>query len=261
MEFCSFSSGSSGNSYMIRQGKTVLLCDCGISGKKIFEGLRMCGCEPDDVSGILISHEHQDHTKSIRTVIKKTGSSAFMNPGTWESIRDKVPDDRQVLIENGSGFSIGGIDISSFSVSHDAADPAAYCFEAGGRKLSILTDTGYVSNEMIDQICDSDLLVLEANHDVNVLQVGPYPYHLKRRILSDEGHLSNEAAAECIVRICEKVSKPRRILLAHLSHKNNTPMMAEITVKNILEEAGIFTGGDLLIDVITREKISPVYEV
>ena len=261
MEFCSFSSGSSGNSYMVRQGGTVLLVDCGISGKKIFAGLRARGAAPEAVSGILISHEHSDHAKSLRVVVRKTGCSAFMNAGTWACLHDKVPEDRQVMIRCGERFSVGEVQVETFALSHDAAEPMGYSFLAGGRKLSIMTDTGYVSDAMLEAVADADLLVLEANHDVNVLQMGPYPYALKRRILSEEGHLSNEAAAACILRLHEMKDKPRRILLAHLSHQNNTPEMARVTVSNMLEEEGLLTGGSVLLDVVTRDEISPLYEV
>ena len=130
-----------------------------------------------------------------------------------------------------------------------------------GARRSNVRFTGYVSDAMLEAVADADLLVLEANHDVNVLQMGPYPYALKRRILSEEGHLSNEAAAACILRLHAMKDKPRRILLAHLSHQNNTPEMARVTVSNMLEEEGLLTGGSVLLDVVTRDEISPLYEV
>ncbi|MEA4921940.1 MAG: MBL fold metallo-hydrolase [Eubacteriaceae bacterium] len=262
LEFCSFSSGSSGNSYMIRTDETVLLVDCGISGKKIFAGLDSVGLEPEDVNGILITHEHSDHVKSLRIVAKKSCEAiTYSNISTWQYIAELVPEERQVTFISGDSFVVGDIEVHSFSTSHDAADSVGYSFRSNGRQISIVTDTGYVSEDIFEEIKDADLLALEANHDVDVLRMCRYPYQVKRRILSDEGHLSNEAAGECICRLVEENDKERQILLSHLSRENNTPEMAEITIKNILEEAGIHTGGRLKMDVVVRDKVSPVYQV
>lgn len=262
MEFCSFSSGSSGNSYMVRAGETVLLVDCGISGRKIFEGLARVGQQPEDVNGILITHEHSDHIKSIRIVARKSRTAiAYSNIATWEHIGDKVPRERQMVFESGDRFAIGDIVVQSFSTSHDAADSVGYSFECNGRKASIVTDTGVITPEIYSEILDADLIALEANHEPEVLQFCRYPYNVKRRILSDRGHLSNEAAAECICHLMEDSERPRRILLSHLSKENNTPEMARVTVSNILEEAGIIPGDRLKLDVINRDEVSPVFEV
>lgn len=261
LEFCSLASGSSGNSYVVRHGDTVLLVDCGISGKKIFSGLKEHGMEPTEVSGVLITHEHSDHTKSIKVVLKKSQALAYMNIGTWQCLSDKVPEEKQILIGSREEFQIGDITIRPFVVSHDATEPLGYSFIAGGRQLSILTDTGIVTDSIERAVRDADLLVVEANHDVNVLQMSSYPYSLKRRILGNKGHLSNEAAATCIMKVYQSNDKPRQILLAHLSHQNNTPEMARITVCNMLEEAGIVPGGDIYLDVITRDAVSSMYQV
>ncbi len=261
MEFCSLASGSSGNSYVVRHGDTVLLVDCGISGKKIFAGLKDHGMEPTEVTGVLITHEHVDHTKSIKIVLKKTQALAYMNIGTWQCLSDKVPEKNQILIGSREEFQIGAITVRPFVVSHDATEPLGYSFVADGRQLSILTDTGIVTESIEKAVKDADLLVLEANHDSNVLQMSSYPYSLKRRILGNKGHLSNEAAADCIMKVHQKNSKPRQILLAHLSHQNNTPEMAKITVCNMLEEAGILPGGNIEVDVVTRDTVSPMYRV
>jgi len=261
-EFCSFSSGSSGNSYLVRSERTALLVDAGISGKKIFEGLEATGTDRDMVRGILITHEHSDHIRSLRIVTKKTPAALVCsNFATLKYIEDMVPEERRLTFDSGEDFEIGDIKIRSFRTSHDAAEPVGYSFFNGGRQISILTDTGYVSEEAFAEIKNADLLALEANHDVNVLQVCRYPYYVKRRIAGDKGHLSNEAAAECICRLIEEDDRERHILLSHLSKENNSPEMAEITIKNILEDAGVAGGSKMRLDVITRDCVSPLFEV
>lgn len=260
LSFCSFASGSSGNCYMVRCDDTVLLVDVGISGKKIMEGLEANGVPPQNVAGILITHEHSDHIKSLKVAAKKMpGANIYCTMGTWPFIKEWVPLERQIAFESGETFRIGALTVKSFHISHDAADPVGYSFFAEEKQISILTDTGCVTEEIFDEIRDADLVALEANHDKDVLQYCRYPYHIKRRILSDYGHLSNEAAGDCICRLAEANTKKRKILLSHLSRENNTPEMATITVTNILEAAGIYAGGDLHIDVITRERISGIY--
>jgi len=232
----------------------------GISGKKIMEGLSVSGILPEQVLGILITHEHSDHIKSLKVTTKKlTNATTYCNIGTWTYLQELVPEDRQITFESGRSFQIGEITVKPFRISHDAAEPVGYSFFAQGKQISVLTDTGCVTEEIFEEIKDADLVALEANHDKDVLQFCRYPYHIKRRILSDIGHLSNEAAGDCICRLVSDNAKKRQILLSHLSHENNTPEIAKVTITNILETAGIYSGGDLYIDVITREKISNIY--
>ena len=163
---------------------------------------------------------------------------------------------RFVPVTGGEDFMVGDIRVIPFNVSHDTAEPVAYAFEKGGRKAAVVTDTGFVSDEIFENIKDADLLVLEANHERNILLYSRYPYPVKHRILSDLGHLSNEAAAECLIRILTELggSKIPRVLLAHLSKENNTPQQAMITVRNLLEEEGFFIGKDLELEVVDREE-------
>jgi len=260
LKFCSFASGSSGNCYMIQYDETVLLVDVGISGKKIMQGLEASGVAPEQVLGILITHEHSDHIKSLKVSAKKLiNAVTYCNLGTWPHLQDLVPEERQITFQSGKPFQIGEITVKPFRISHDAAEPVGYSFFAEGKQISVLTDTGCVTEEIFEEIKDADLVALEANHDKDVLQFCRYPYHIKRRILSDVGHLSNEAAGDCICRLVGDNSKKRQILLSHLSHENNTPEIARVTITNIMETAGIYVGGDVHIDVITREEISSVY--
>ena len=265
--FSSLSSGSSGNCYLIRTEETALLVDAGISGKKTRERLAAAGTAEDMVRAILITHEHSDHVNCLR-ILKKNMPHAvsYSNFETWEEIQENVDPESHVTFDSGESFSVGDIEVKSFATHHDSAGAVGYSFFHDGRQISILTDTGYVCDRLFDEIKDADLLALEANHDVNVLQMCSYPYYVKRRILGEGGHLSNEAAADCIVRIVkeeekEGTKKDRRILLAHLSDNNNSPDMAMLTVNARLQEEGIFTGSGIDLGVITRDTPSPLYEV
>lgn len=262
LNFCSFASGSSGNCYMVRYGKTALLIDAGISGKRIFEGLEQTGTPLEEVQALLITHEHIDHVKSIPIVTKKAPNiKAYANEATWQSIARKVSEEKKAFFNTGEDFEIGGIRVRPFSIPHDAAEPVGFSFYADGRQVSIVTDAGYITEEIFEEIMDADLLVLEANHEVEVLKMCSYPYHTKRRILGDKGHLSNVTAGKCICKLIEARDKARRILLGHLSHQNNEPELAKMTIGNILQEQDIYIGGQLKMDVILRDCISPVYEV
>jgi Metal-dependent hydrolases of the beta-lactamase superfamily I len=262
LRFCSFSSGSSGNCYLIRSDTSAVLVDAGISGKRIMEGLAETETDPSMLKGIVITHEHSDHVRGLRIAAKRCpGASVYSNENTWEKLEGLVEEDRQEIFESGSMFDIGDIGVKSFRTSHDAAEPVGFSFYCNDRQISIVTDTGYVSDDIIREISGADILSLEANHEPDVLKSGRYPYYLKRRILGDKGHLSNEAAAECIIRIEEQQHKDREILLAHLSSNNNTPELAAITVKNILEDAGLQVGSSLRVDVVMRDRLSRLYEV
>ncbi len=260
--FCSIASGSSGNCYVVKSEKTTLLVDVGISGKKIFEGLEKTGRSPSSLNGILISHEHSDHIKSLKTVCKKSKDAyIYSNINTWEHIKDMVPYERQIIFERGKEFKAGDIMVRPFSISHDASDPVGFSFFYEGKQLSIVTDTGCITEEIFDEILAADLIVLEANHDEEILKFCRYPYYVKRRILGDTGHLSNIAAAECISRLVKKNGKKRRVLLSHLSRENNTPEVACLTVKNVLQEEGVYESESLAIEVIKRDAMSPLYEL
>jgi phosphoribosyl 1,2-cyclic phosphodiesterase len=273
LEFCSIASGSSGNSYMIRSGQTTIVVDVGISGKRIKEGLRNAGDDPENVEGILLTHEHSDHIKSVRIMQKNCPfAKVYCSLGTWEHIRKDVDPERQISVSAGESFMIHDIRVSPFELSHDASAPISYTFEKEGSKIAIVTDTGCVTQDIQEQIAGSDLLVLESNHDEGVLMMGSYPYDVKRRIRSDLGHLSNDAAAECLCSFLrdklagETKGRIPKILLAHLSRENNSPEMAMLTVENALEAAGIYEEcgilrEELLIDVLSRSRNSRVYSV
>ena len=268
LEFCSFASGSSGNCYLVKTENTNLLVDVGITGKRIIAGLDRQGLCCDDLDGILLTHEHTDHVQSIRMIARKAkGACVVGSEGTLNRVRERVPEDRSITIcGETEALKIGDIQVVPFSLSHDAAEPVGYSFRSGGKQVTIVTDTGCVTEEIFGQIRRADLLVLEANHEVNILKMGPYPYPLKRRILGDEGHLSNDAAGYVLCRMLEE-RKGRdeeavpKVLLGHLSRENNTPQQAFLTVRNILFENGFYVNRDLELGVIRRDEESPLFEV
>ncbi|MGI6727077.1 MAG: MBL fold metallo-hydrolase [Anaerovoracaceae bacterium] len=262
LSFCSFSSGSSGNCYMVKTKETALLIDAGISAKKIFAGLEQTDTNKEELTGLLVTHEHSDHVRSLGTVLKRQKDlSVYANEKTLYALEKTVEPIRSKPFKNGKPFTIGDISVKAFQVSHDAADPVGYSFYADGKQISIVTDTGCIREEMIHEVVDADILVLEANHDVNMLKIGRYPWFLKQRILGEKGHLSNETAGKFLVKLLSKQIKERRILLAHLSHQNNFPEMAFQTVKNILEEERYYIGTNVKLNTIIRDEISSVYQV
>ena len=261
LSFCSFSSGSSGNCYLVRSGETALLVDAGISTKRIMEGLEYTGTAKEQVNALLLTHEHSDHIRSLKTLAKRNKDmDIYANEGTWAVLPEEIQPLRRKDFRNGETFRIGEILVKAFPVSHDAADPVGYSFYAEGRQVSIVTDTGYIPEEVAEEVLEADILVLEANHDVNMLKIGRYPWFLKQRILGETGHLSNESAGQLLVRLLSARQKDRRILLAHLSRENNFPEMAYQTVKNILEEENYFIGKQILLSTIVRDEISAVFQ-
>ena len=253
LQFCSFASGSSGNCYLIKNERSAILVDAGISGKKIFQGLEETDTPFENVSAILVTHEHIDHVKSLPIVTKKLPNIlAWANRETWEHIERPVAEGCRRVFTTGEDFQIDDFTIRPFAIPHDAAEPVGFSIYYDSRQISIVTDVGYITDEIFAEITDADLLLLEANH---------YPYHLKRRILGDHGHLSNVSAGECLCRLVEEKSKRRQILLGHLSRENNDPSVAMLTITNTLQEQDIFPGDDLSLEVMLRDSCSCIYEV
>lgn len=262
LRFCSFASGSSGNSYLVKDDNTAVLIDAGISGKRILQGLEETGTPREQVRALLITHEHIDHVKSIPVLTKRIPDlRVFANRATWECIQRPVEDRFREVFETGRDFMIGDLRIRTFPVPHDAAEPVGFSIYGSGKQISICTDVGCVTEEIQEEIQGADLLLLEANHEREMLLMGRYPYPLKQRILGDEGHLSNVSAGECLGQIIAGQEKKRQVLLGHLSHENNDPHVAMLAVENTLQEQNIYVGGDLQIQVAKRDERSRLYVV
>ncbi len=208
----SIGSSSSGNSYLIQGGNTNVLLDLGLSAKKIKTALSTLGVEKDSIEAVLITHEHIDHVRSVRQISKDFDNIRFYaSRGTVENTDkfDYVDDTRLTYIKAGDTFQIGDFAVKAFALSHDAAEPVGYSFECGGERLSVITDTGIVTAEIFEEMKRADKLVFESNHEKNILLMGPYPYNVKLRILSDEGHLSNVTAGEVLAEVLKSKDKKR----------------------------------------------------
>ena len=244
LKYCSIGSGSSGNCHYVGYKDTNILVDAGLSGKRITTGLKDIEVDIDKVKGIFITHEHSDHIKGAGIISRKFDI---------QYINMKV-------FENDKTYSLGDIIIRPFSIPHDSEDAVGYNFYAGTNdKLSIATDIGQITENIRKHLYKSKLVVLESNYDPNMLMMGSYPYSLKRRVMSEEGHLSNEDAGKFCVELVKEGTE--RILLAHLSKENNFPELAYETSKGILAQNNIIVGQDLKLDVLSRNEVSDVYKL
>ncbi|MFD2672176.1 MBL fold metallo-hydrolase [Marinicrinis sediminis] len=239
IRFSVLASGSTGNATIIQSKDVTLMIDAGLSGRKLDQLLKEREVRGDSIHGILVTHEHADHVKGLGIFARKHGLKIYANARTWQAM-DKhvgqIEEDQREIIETGAELTFGELKVQSYPVSHDAAEPIGFCFREGDRKLSVATDLGYVSPKVRDMISDSDVLVLESNHDVDMLRIGRYPWNIKRRILGDEGHLSNEAAGEALCTLL--ADHTRRVYLAHLSQDHNLMDLAKMTVNNLCKERG-----------------------
>lgn len=260
MEFCSLYSGSSGNCQFIKTEKIKILVDAGLSGKKIEESLKSINENPAEIKAIFVTHEHIDHIQGVGVLSRRYNIPVYANSNTWEAMQTKIgkmkEENIKILDEE---ISLEDIAILPFDISHDAAKPVGFNILWKNKKISLLTDTGCVNSSIKQNIEDSELLLIETNHDIELLKVGSYPWPLKKRIMSDHGHLSNETAAILLSEILTKGNET--VLLAHLSQENNFPELAYKTVSNILTENGFNTNKDLNLEMTYRNKASKVYKL
>ena len=234
MQVSILASGSKGNSVYVELDGTRLLIDAGISAARITKGLRACGIEPQELDAVLITHEHVDHVRGLKTLAKRYHLPILATRGTLAGI------DGGAAFENDmrgitDAFMIGGVTVRPFSISHDAAEPCGFRIE-GSRCCTLATDLGVVTDTVQEAMEGADVLVLEANHDADLLRQGSYPWPLKRRILSHRGHLANADAAWALTRLQQH---PRKVYLAHLSEENHRPALACDTVQDILASRGV----------------------
>ena len=253
MEFYTLASSSGGNAALARCEGVAILLDAGISARRIAQSLAQLGMSPEELDAVLVTHEHSDHVSGLATLTKKYAIPVYASRGTAHFL----PQAAGVLrvFDAGDAFAIGDLEIHSFRTSHDAADSVDYRIDGPDGSLGALTDTGYVTDDAAKALAGVDMLLLEANHDIETLQGGPYPYHLKRRILGEHGHLSNGAAADFALWCAQRGT--RDILLAHLSAENNTPAMAEYAVARRLQAGGF----SIRLGVAPRDRLSEVHAV
>lgn len=233
MRFASLGSGSRGNALVVEAGLTRILVDCGFGPRNLSARLARLNLQPADIDAVLVTHEHSDHVSGIARCALTYGFDVFMTHGTFAAVRKSATEEVRVRLFDGHAcFAIGDIEVRPFPVPHDAREPVQFVFSDGNRRMGVLTDTGHVTAHVVDMLSGCDALVLECNHDADMLVRGNYPYSLKQRIAGDFGHLDNQAAADLLRRI--ERSRLQHLVCAHLSEKNNTPALAVQAVSDVL---------------------------
>jgi len=248
MKFTTLMSGSAGNCVYIEGGSSKILVDIGCTMTYLKKALEKVFCRPEDISAVLVSHEHSDHIKGISAFCRKYDIPIFASPLTWEKLpfKDKILSKNQRNFEY--GLVIGDIALDFIKLSHDACQPVGFIFTHNEQKLAMFTDTGKITPAMLSAIRNSDGLIIEANHNERMLKYGPYPTYLKKRISSDLGHLSNRQCAQGLLEAI--TDRTQAVLLAHLSETNNDPMLA-------LQEVRAAFGERLSFDLYTAPNRSP----
>lgn len=264
MKLCSIASGSSGNCIFAASDTTNIMIDVGISGKRIEKGLGDIGYSTRDMAGILVTHEHSDHISGLGVISRRYGIPIYATRGTKEAVLNcknvgEIPQELFREIQSDAPFTIGDITVSPISISHDAAEPTAFVLRQGKKSLGVMTDLGRYDGYIVEKLQNLDVLFLEANHDVHMLEVGTYPYYLKRRILGDRGHLSNELSGQLLSEVLHDNFKTA--ILGHLSKENNYERLAYETVRLEIDMAdNDYHAGDFPIHVAKRDELSDVIE-
>ena len=265
MRLCSIASGSSGNCIYVGRDNTDLLVDTGISKKKIDAGLKELDIKGEELDGILITHEHSDHIQGLGVFSRKYEVPIYATPGTIEGIENyaplgRMPEGLLHPIHTDESFILGDITIDPFRISHDAKEPSGYRMNCCGKSVAVATDLGIYDEYTVSKLKSLDAVLLEANHDIHMLEVGSYPYYLKRRVMGDKGHLSNELSGRLLCDILHDNLK--HILLGHLSKENNYAKLAYETVKlEVTLSDNIYKGEDLDMAVARRDMISEIITV
>ena len=259
LHFGTIASGSSGNCIFIGSDHTKVLIDAGLSGKKIEAGLTSLGVEPQSLDAILITHEHSDHIQGAGILSRRFDVPIYATPGTWEAVErfgslGKIHPWNKLLVYSDERVLLNDLCINPFAIPHDAAEPVGYAVETEGFKAAIATDIGKVTPLIEGNVSDCDVLLIEANHDLDMLENGPYPFPLKKRIRGDFGHLSNVACGELLTRVYSE--RLACVYLGHLSEENNHPAVAFETVNDILMANGIDTTNKLKLAVADRHRPS-----
>jgi phosphoribosyl 1,2-cyclic phosphodiesterase len=233
LNFILLGSGSSGNATLVSDGRVNVLVDVGLSGRETARRLQECGLRCEDISAIVVSHEHGDHSRGVAPFVKNLDVPVFITEGAYNAAELSVASKKLRWIETGVAFDVYGMEFTPFAIPHDAADPIGLTVCKDGVKLGIVLDLGYISNLVTERLRGCDGIILESNHDREMLQLGPYPWALKQRVNSKLGHLSNHSVAEYLKNGFD--GKASHVVLAHLSEKNNIPELAYRSAKRALE--------------------------
>ena len=265
MKLCSIASGSSGNCIYVGSDHTHIIIDAGISKKKIEEGLGKIGISGEELDGILVTHEHSDHIQGLGVFSRKYKVPIYATAGTICGIENykslgKMPEGLFHSIKADEEFSLGELTIKPFAISHDAIEPTGYRIEKNQKSVAVATDLGNSDKYIVEKLKDVNALVLEANHDVHMVEVGPYPYPLKRRVLGEQGHLSNELSGRLLCDILH--DDLQCVMLGHLSKENNYESLAYETVKlEVTLGDNKYKGDDIHIVVAKRDTVSELITV
>ena len=259
--FCSLYSGSSGNSLFVETPNTRLLVDAGVSSKKIETALKSIDMGPSTIDGILVTHEHSDHVQGLGTLSRKFDLPVFVNQETLDAMpkqKDKIPEKNIKTFKVNDKFSINDLDIKSFSIPHDAANPCGFSIFKDDKKISIATDIGHMTNSIVKNLEESLFVLLESNYDPEVLKCSSYPFNLKTRIAGPTGHLSNEMAGKTISYLLK--SGLKKAMLGHLSKESNFP---ELAYQTVLDEliSNNYDENSLSVLVASRDTHSKIIEL
>ena len=257
LSFRLLGSGSSGNTTLVSDGASHILVDVGLSGRETARRLRECGLSPAEVSAIVVSHEHGDHCRGVAPFAKELDIPVFMTAGTLLGSGMNLDPKKHREISPGEQFEIRGISVTCFSVPHDSTDPLGFIIEKDGIKLGIVLDLGYLSNLVLERLKGCDGIVLESNHDVRMLKVGPYPWALKQRVMSRRGHLSNDSVAQYLEN--EFDGKASHVVLAHLSKNNNLPELALLSAERALESRSGLAACQTRLELAHPDQIGRTY--
>ena len=262
MSYCPLFSGSSGNAAIIGTEKTRILIDAGLTGRALQSALNQISVDPCSIQAILITHEHSDHVRGAGILSRKFGIPIYANSKTWVAMQKSVgvisPQNVRVF-ETGRDFYLGDCNITPYSLPHDAADPVGFSFYHKGHKISQMTDLGHVPKDLYDMVGDSDIILIESNHDIEKLANSARPAALKRRIRSKKGHLSNEDSAEACVKLAEMGC--RRFILGHMSAEANTPRLAFEANSGILAQAGFVQKENVEIYLAYRDRACGIFRL
>ena len=262
LRFSPLFSGSSGNATYVGCDGAGILVDAGLSGSKVTQELTRVGVDPAQLDAILVTHEHTDHIKGIGILSRKYDLPVYATEGTWNAMYDKIGNvlDKNIRIfEPEQDFFIGPIDVMPFPTPHDAAQPVGYTFELAGAKLASATDLGSVRESWMKHILGADAVLLESNFDPGMLDYGPYPMELKRRIRGRHGHLSNDDAGEVAVELVRQGA--RHVILGHLSKENNYPELALKCAELALIQAGFVPDEDVKLTVASRDGCTGMFSI